>query len=251
MSSFSSGTISSTRIVVQAYLNVTQVITQGSLQNQNINILCPTIDESCFDCIKLAKENKLISDNDYSELCPFCYCKLKNAKINNIITVNFQAFQNSSAKADFNSQVVNSIVQAATVSGNSLFKAPDPKDGSLTTINDNIYTNLNTVLDSQILQQLKSFQSIDMINPNTNLINIDLDLIVDFLSTTIQSNKSTSSTVNELDSQISQLINQQIEDPFTTVVTWMVTFALIGVMLLFFIFGFNIISQVLILYVST
>ena len=81
MTTYSSGNIDSTKILVQAILNVTQDISQGSIVQQHIDIDCSN-KSSCNSCLTTAKQYKLDEGGDYSGICRMCYCNLENIDMN-------------------------------------------------------------------------------------------------------------------------------------------------------------------------
>lgn len=245
-----SGNINSTNMVIQAYLNMTQDITQGIITQQSIDVNCSKNTTSCKDCIETAKQYNLTDNGDYSSVCPVCFCTLENIKMNNYITIDFSAFTAQNASDKFKTQIRNSLTQHAAQSGTPLFNT---KDGlkALDATSTNMYTALKNTFDNKIIQQLKNFQIINVNNPNTNVINVDMDLTVNFLSKVIQQTKSTSDLLQEYQSNLISLTTQITENTTTMIISWMVTLFIIAIVVVFFIFGIDIVMDVFMLYAST
>ena len=245
-----SGNINSTTMVVQAFLNMTQDITQGVISQQSVDIDCTKNTKACNQCIETAKLYKLADNDDYSAICPACYCDLENVKMNNYITIDFNAFEKSQTSDAFKTQIQNSLTQQAANSGQTLFNTGDGLK-ALSDTSETMYTEMKALSDQNILQQLKDFQVIGINNPNSSVINVDMDLTVNFLSNIIQQTKSTASVLTEYESTIVQLTTQVTENSITVVITWIVTLFVIAIVVAFFIFGISIIMDVFMLYAST
>jgi hypothetical protein len=246
-----SGNINSTTMVVQAFLNMTQDISQGVITQQSIDIDCKKNTSACNKCIETAKKYKLGSGNgDYSTICPSCYCTLENVKMNNYITIDFDAFQKTNTSDEFKTQIQNSLTQQATKTGTSLFNTKDGLD-ALSKTSTSMYSKMKTVMNENILQQLKNFQVIGINNPNSSVINVDMDLTIDFLSKVIQQTESTASIINQYESNIIQLTTEVTQNGITVVITWIVTLFIIAIVVGFFIFGINIVMDVFMLYAMT
>jgi Zn finger protein HypA/HybF involved in hydrogenase expression len=244
-----SGNINSTKMVVQAFLNMTQDITQGIITQQSIDIDCKKNTIACNKCIETAKKYDMAS-NDYSMICPACYCTLENVNMKNYVTIDFSAFQQSNSSNTFKQQIKNSLTQQATESGTSLFKSNAASD-TLDETSQSMYSSIKEMLNENIIQELSNFQVIGITNPNSSVINVDLDLTIDFLSKIIQESKGSSEILDKYDSVIIQLTTEALQDSISILITWIVTLCTIGIIALFFIFGITIVMDVLELYSET
>lgn len=244
-----SGNINSTSLIVQAFLNIVQDTSQGVISQQSIDINCEKNTQACINCIKTAKKYELATD-DYSSICPSCFCTLENVKINNYITVNLSSFMDTKSSQAFVTQLSNALTQQALITGSKLFKTDD----GLKALNKNaedIYKEMKTSSIQTSLQELKNFQVISINNPNSAAINVDLSVAIDFISKIIQNSENMSSQLENLETTILTLTTKQIQDFSTVLVTWMVTLFLIAIIIVFFIFCINIVMNVLTLYAST
>lgn len=250
MTKVSGGNINSTRMVVQAYLNMTQTITQGVMTQQSINVNCGKKTNACNNCIKTAKKYNITNNTDYSSVCPVCFCTLENIQMSNNITIDFNAFQRQNARKIFRQQIENALTQQATLTGTKLFDNSEAST-TLQTTSESMYDALKVIMNQNILQQLKNFEIINVNNPNTTLINVNIDTVVNFLSNIIQQTNETSTLLQTYDSAIISLTTKVVDNAITIVVQWMVTLFILGIVVVFSIFGINIIMNTLTLYAST
>jgi hypothetical protein len=246
----SSGNIDVTRMVVQAYLNITQDITQASVTQQAINIDCSKDTTACAKCLKTAKKYNL-GGGDYESVCMSCFCKLENVQMSNNIKINMSSFQSMDSSTEFEKQIQNSLTQQSSTNGGSVF---NPKSDNKTTLSDTSKKMFKAIQDSEMqtaIQQLQNFQVLNLNDPNTQLINVRMDLAVDFLSSLFQKTKSTSKILSEYQSHIEQSMVSLIQNSLTIIITWIVTLFIITILVVFFIFGIDIVLDVLTLYAST
>lgn len=250
-SAYTSGNIDTTRVVVQTILNISQDISQGVTSQQLINVNCGKKSDTCNKCIMTAKKYGL-GTGDYSDICGICFCTLENVNLSNIITVDFEALQ-LSTQENFNQQIVNSITQQLASQKKYYNSSAGGKD-PLTLLNDSSKNVWKAVQDNSFmesLQELKAFQVVSLENPNTSLINVDMELAINFISNILQSNKETSSAIDTLNSQIIQISNQSSMSIFYFIINWIVKLIIIGAVIMLSIFMFNFTMTSLALFAST
>ncbi len=247
MTTVASGNISSTGLVTQAYLNITQNITQGVLGEQLINVDCKKNTSACNKCISVVKQYGLADGDDYSRICNVCFCTLENVNINNIITIDFNAFISTDQTQEFEQQIQNSLTQQALISGSTLFNT----DSNLTALNETsneMYSEMRQSSFQNSLQELKNFQILSINNPNSSVINVDLDLTINFISKILQQNEGTSSILDKYDQSIIQLTSKTVQGSLAVVISWIVTLFVIAIIVAVFIFTIPIVMNVLQLY---
>lgn len=250
MTTYSSGNIDTTRTVVQAYLNITQDITQGSISHQLLDINCVKNNDTCNKCIETAKKYGL-GNGDYSTICNVCFCTLENVNMNNVITINMDAFL-SSTGSDFAQQVQNALVNQVGSGNGFLFNTKG--SNGLTALSDSSKDMHQQIQNSSIqksLQDLKNFQIISIKTPNSSLINVDLDLAVNFISNILQQNTATSSILSNINSTIIQLTTQEQTNSLNVIISWIVTLVVVGLMIVVSLFMVNIVMENLSLYASS
>ena len=249
-SGISKGNMSSTSIVTQAYLNVTQSITQGFFAGQLTNVDCGKNSNICNECIKTAKKYKL-ADKDFSQACPICFCTLENLNINSIISINLDAKMFNNSESNFKTQIINSLTEQASLSGTNLFGMSKDKQNTLTNTASKIFNEMNTAAFQSSLQELKVFQILSLKNPNTEVINADLNLTTKYISNLLQDNKITSSALSEMDSNILSIVTSVTNAGFAVLISWIVTLALVFVIALVAVFSADIVMELLTLYATS
>ena len=230
-STLSSGSITATKIVTQSIINVTQDISQGIIDFQKLDINCSNND-TCLDCIKTLSDLK-----NTEKMCPSCYCTAQNISMNEVISLNFSTLFENSQQNNFVNQVKNSIKEAATYTGTSLSN-DSLKDGSDTLqIAQNIINTMQSSTTFQTsIQELKSYQFVDMTGKSTSLINVKLDVAIDFISKVITNNKEVSTVVNSLDNNLVSILNVEEESIVSLIISWVMSILIIfilGTVLLF------------------
>ena len=245
----SGGNITSTNLVVQAILNMTQTITQSAVSQQIISINCQKDTDTCSNCLAFASNNNLIDNKDYSTVCPSCFCNMENVNINNIIQIDFTAIQQSDNKSNFVTQINNSLTQQSVQQGVPLFNV-DKGLQALADTSNSMYSAIQDTSFQNSLQSLKTFQIINVNNPNTNVINVYLDVAIKYMSNILQNNKSTSSILDDYDNQIKQFIKSTDDSLIASIVSWVVTLFLLIIFIIFLGFGINIIMANISLYAS-
>ena len=122
---------------------------------------------------------------------------------------------------------------------------------SLQTTAASIYTKMKNTNFQEAVDQLKSFQIINVKNSNTSLINIDIDIVINYLSKIIQQTKNLSEDLTTMDTQINSIVYNGNQNILYIVISWIVTLViiLISVFMLSFIVSFTM--QDMSLYVST
>lgn len=246
MNVITSGNMTSSRIVTQAYLNITQNITQGITNEQLVNIDCGKDTSTCLDCVENAKKYGLNVD----KVCNICFCRFENIDMENIISIDFDAFLNSSTEDSFQNQIENSLTQNAVQTGTRLFNT----DEGLRTLSENsnrIYNEMRTESFQTSLQELRNFQVINMVGQNSSIINVDMDIAIEFISAALLDNTNISNILNDMQTQILQMTTEVIKGGFSMIISWIVTIVTLIIIAMFFLFGFNLIMQVIQLYSSS
>lgn len=248
-----SGNIDATKMVVQAYLNVSQDTTQGIVSEQSINVDCTKNTSACADCINTAVQYDIGNSTSRENICPACYCTLENVNINNIISLDMSAILNIKSSDDFTTQVSNALTQQATQTGTSLFKADSSSSTSksLEKSSVDMLSTLQKIQNQNGFQGLKAFQVLSLNNPNTSVINVDLDLTIEFISNILQQNKDASQTLDDLQQTVIQLTTEVTQGALATVITWIVTLFIVAVIIAVFIFGIDVVLEVMTLYASS
>src|SRR3989344_7670385 len=188
-SSISSGTVSASKTIAEAFLYITQDISQGVQNLQIVGINCQdnTTNDLCIGCLR-ALENaekgsgKSQADitKDAQNLCVGpCSCNISNIDLNQIISVDFSALSNVNVSQSFQNAISNSIYnQAYQQQGNLSF---DNKEDTLSQISSNILTTIQNGDLSDLQQALKNVQVVQLNSPG-ELINVQLNQAIDITS---------------------------------------------------------------------
>ena len=257
----SEGSIDSTSIITQAYLNVTQSITQGLFSNQLVEIKCAKNNRWCNTCMETSKKYNLAT-SDFSQACPECFCHLTNVTMKSIITLNLSSELFTSASANFANNIKNAVTSSAIFSGTDLFglnksKFTDDNKNSVTGSQklSDIGTKIHTLMSQEnfqkSLQVLKTFQILSIKNPNTDVINVNLSLATKFISNIIQDSDAVMDQSVNLQTTVDTLTKQEVNSAFTVLITYIVTLAMIFIIVFAFGFAINMIMELLVLYSGT
>lgn len=246
--SYTSGNINSDSIIVQAMLNIMQSTNQAVINKQSLEINCNKSKDYCNKCIETAKKYKL-GNGDYSEVCFSCICNAENINMNSIISVDLEAFSQANIQNNINQQIKNSITQQATYKQTPLSSGGDKLE-SLVKSTTNITNNVQESIKQGVLQELRNFQVLTINNPNTNVINVDMDLSVKFLSKVVQSTENYTQESAQVNNNISQVLQQQSTDIITSILSTVITLLLVFFMVYMFSFIFGMIQSDLTLYAS-
>ena len=158
----------------------------------------------------------------------------------------------SSTGSDFAQQVQNALVNQVGSGNGFLFNTKG--SNGLTALNDSSKDMHQEIQNSSIqksLQDLKNFQIISIKTPNSSLINVDLDLAVNFISNILQQNTATSSILSNINSTIIQLTTQEQTNSLNVIISWIVTLVVVGLMIVVSLFMVNIVMENLSLYASS
>lgn len=250
-SMFSSGSSIGTQIVTNSIINVTQDISQGLIDYQKLYVNCSKKNTiTCKNCIKTYTNDlsSLINDPNLKDVCPSCFCLMENINMDKIINLNLSTLQSSSQMVNFSNQINNSIKELATLSGSSLSKNYDPKQ--FVQVSNKIFAQFKSNTFQTAINQLKNYQEINIKSPNTNIINVKLKVAINYISNILQQNNELSDSINDLDNQVTQILQLTYTSIFQTLISWVITIIIIIITALIFIFMIPITLQSISAYVS-
>lgn len=237
-----------TRAVAEAYLAITQDISQSLEVHQLLSVSCNSKDKKsqCNSCLKWWFDN-LSTTNATSEyinkMCePVCNCNVKNVDMSQAIVVNFQAFLRDTSKQDFFTQVTNSISQAATQENSGII-ASNTKN-SEDTIND-IFTSMQSDTIQTAIQSMTSIQLI-YIEGTSSIAVVDMNQAIDFISNILESNSETQDSLDALENNVIQASTQISKAGLDEVIEWIVQIILFVILLFALFYTVNLIFEVFI-----
>jgi len=253
----SSSNYTATNVITQAFLDITQTTSQSVNTKQLIDINCFSnkSSELCLECVKDWKEisqkhpSKTMDNEKFiKKMCePVCSCKIEKINMDNVITVNFEAWKSFNSSEAFVTKVLDSINQSAYQEKKGIFATPDRSKNTQETIT-NIYNAMKSQSFQDSLQTLNSQQILNVKGPS-NIYDIDLNQFTDYFSVILQTNDQTSSLIGDLDKNMVQLTTQVTNAGLSELISWIVRIVIALLILIIFIYAINLIIQIYSLYV--
>jgi hypothetical protein len=201
-----------TKAVSDAFLSITQDISQGIYNSQEISVDCygDTKNQSCMSCIdfwikynKTKAPLKQLSMEQMREVCEgICECKMSNINLSQNINLNLKSFITNSSSQDFQEKIMNSLSQQANSSGQSFYPTETRTSNINKTINK-LYTSMTTDSFQSSIQGLKTLQNIKFSGPGI-ISNVNMNQVTKYISTLLISDKSTSKLMAELTNDVRQ-----------------------------------------------
>ena len=241
--------INASKVVTEAYLAITQDIAQGVYSNQKIEILCnkPKGREMCNGCI-LQLKSYGFNPYDIERLCSsLCNCKMENVNLGQIISFNSSIFTKASVKQEFETQILNNIAQQSKQQEGGLFIDGDTISNTVKTI-DKLFTGMNSSSFQSAVNSMSTIQQVRLSGAGT-IINVDMNIATDYISTILETNKETSSSIQELQNNILQLSTQVASAGLTQLIMWIVRIVTLLFIIIVLLYVVNLVFQIYSLYV--
>ena len=197
------------RALSEAFVAVTQNITQGVLTNQIISINCDrkSAGEACLLCIKTLK-NLGFSENYIADNCKVtCTCNIEDINMSQIVTLDLNTTLQSVSNDSFFKQFKNSIVSQTSQSGSNFTSMSSSEVTSLTSSVSNVFSKMRTTDFKEKVDQVNNLQFITLKGAG-QIKNITLKTAVDFVAKCIMSTESIMSDVSEIQKQIITMTSQ-------------------------------------------
>lgn len=237
-----------TRAVTEAYLAITQDISQSLENHQLIRLSCDSDDKriQCDQCTKWwfnhGSSFKPPPSSDYiNKICaPVCRCDVKNVDMSQVIVINFSAFTQDSARSRFFNQVTNSLAQKATQEDSGIVSSNTKN--SRNTIND-IFNKMQSSTIQSAIQGLTSMQIIDVRGPSSVAV-VNMNQAIDFISTILENNSETNTVLQELKDTVITESTQITKAGLQQVIEWVVQIVLFVVILFVLLYTINLIFEV-------
>lgn len=236
--------------VAQAYLTLSQDISQGLNAQQLILVNCSDkkLKNQCYKCIEKTKSLGFTSEQTGRICDPVCKCIVSNVNLSQRIFYNSQIFLSDSKYEDFKTQFDNSLFQQADNQESGL-----KLTGNETT---NIYQNLQKIYKEMrsstfqsAMDQLVGLQSITIEGAGKVSV-IDMTQAIDYVSKVLQQNQTTSSILMDLQSSVLQSAVSIINAGLSQVIVWLVRIAMVIVTIIALFYVINLIFQMYALYVQ-
>ena len=237
-----------TRAVTEAYLAITQDISQ-SLETQQLILLSCDSDNKrnqCHQCTQWWFDNSSSFNpppsSDYvNKMCaPVCNCDIKNVDMSQAIVINFSAFTQDSARSSFFNQVTNSLAQKAIQQDSGII-ASNTKN-SQGTIND-LFEKMQSDTIQTAIQGLTAMQIIAVQGTGSVAV-VNMNQAIDFISTILESNSETNTVLQDLENKIVQESTQITKSGLEEIIEWIVQIVLFILILVVLFFTSNLIFEV-------
>ena len=247
----SNKSFSTTRAVTNAYLAITQDISQSLDAQQLVTINCDNYGKNskCASCVNWWSSPQNIgafkppptSDN-INELCSsVCNCKASNIQMAQTITINFNSFLRAGARDNFETQLKNSLSQTAQTNNTA---APTADTANLSQTANQLYDSMTDEVFQKSLQGLSSLQVIAVKGPSS-LVTVNLSQAIDYIDNILESNQVTASIINEYDTRILQATSQLITGGINELIEWLIQIILFVVILVILFFSITLILDAL------
>lgn len=254
----SSKKIKAGQVVAEAYLYVTQDISQGVNSSQIVSIDClndKEVAQKCLDCGKAVADmvyekggTQEEADAEVKKLCiEPCQCNMEDINLTQTITVNFDAINGANAKQLFTQSVENSIYNEANQQTKGLTFGN--RDKVVSNISNQIFEKLKLSNVSTSLQQLKNIQVISLKSPG-NLTAVNAKQAIDYVSTVLQSSSETSNLITQLETEILNASAQVTKTGLKQLAVLMVLIFMVIIAIIMFAMIVNLLFQLYTLYVS-
>lgn len=240
-----------TRAVTNAYLAITQDISQSLDAQQLVTINCDSYGKTskCASCVNWWNSPQNIgafdppptSDN-INELCSsVCNCKANNIQMAQTITINFNAFLRAGARDNFATQLKNSLSQSAKTNNTA---PPTADTANLSQTADQLYASMTDEVFQKSLQGLSSLQVVAVTGPSS-VVTVNLSQAIDYIDKILESNNVTANIINEYDTRILQATSQLITGGINELIEWLIQIVLFVVILVILFFSINLILDAL------
>ena len=247
-------TLDAINIISNAYLAITQNITQAVGISQVVSVNCGI--ESCNDCVKTWEDQ--FNAGKYPEVTdkdafirdvgckPICNCSIDTVNLNQQVSINVDAFTSTDTSEQFKTQIMNGIYTEAKKKGVTVETGSADK---LTTAISNVYNTLKSTSMQAIFHGVTSIQEVTLKGAGS-VVNAKLSNLINYVSSSIQHNTAALEAANALQTQITQISSQIVEAGLLQLILYIVKIAIAIVIIIILLFIIGIVFQIYSLYVS-
>lgn len=202
-------TIDVIRSLSEAFVTVTQDISQGVITNQVASINCDkdANGEACLGCIKALKSVGF--DTNYiTESCKVsCTCSMENIDMSQIIKLDLDTKLSSVSAETFMKQFENSIVAQSKQEGSKFNYFSTAEIKTLTQSVTNIFSKMRSIDFKQKVDAINNLQLLTLKGAGT-VKNITLKTAINFVSKCIMASENIMSEVTDIEKQIINMSSQ-------------------------------------------
>jgi hypothetical protein len=225
--------ISILRAISEAFVTITQDVSQSALSSQIVSLDCSreATGNACLKCYDILKSVNASEEKMIKTCRNVCNCSIEDVEMNQLVTINTSAFFESDVSQDFITQFKNSIYMQAKKSGKSLFNDTDldTLQSSIT----NIYTELKSSTFQAKIDNIQSLQVVELRGAGS-IKTVDLTSIIDYVSQAVKTTGTIQTLINDLEKQMLSLSSQVTKGTMEAIielfvsVIFMILLALIG-----------------------
>lgn len=214
--------ISVLRAISEAFVTITQDVSQSALSSQIVSLDCSreATGNACLKCYDILKSVN-VSEEKMTKMCnKVCNCSIEDVVMNQLVTINTSAFFESDVSQDFITQFKNSIYMQAQKSGNSLFN--DTELDSLQSSITNIYNELRSNTFQSKIDNLQSLQVVELKGAGS-IKTVDLTSTIDYVSQAVKTTGSIQTLVNDLEKKMFALSSQVTKSTMEAIIELIVS----------------------------
>ena len=243
---------STTKVVTDAYLAVTQNLSQSLEAQQLLALRCdsPEKASNCEKCLtwwdqhrgNFNKSPKQAWPDFVNGMCaPVCNCHVNDLTMGQTITINFSSFLKSGAQKQFFNQIKNSLAQKASQNGGGL---PSDQTSNISDTSNDLYTAMRNETFQSSLQGLSAMQVVSVQGPSS-VVTVNLTQAIDFISNMIESNSVVNNAVNNLDNKILEISSRITTGSMNEIIEWIIQIVLFVIILVVLFFSIDLIIDTL------
>lgn len=234
--------ISVLRAISEAFVTVTQDISQSALSSQIVSLDCSmdAAGTSCLKCYDTLRSVNASEEKMIKTCNSVCNCSIEDVTMDQLVTINTNTFFESDISQEFITQFKNSIYMQAKQSGKSLFT--DTELTSLQSSITNIYNELKSRTFQAKIDDIQSLQVVELKGAGS-IKTVNLNSTIDYVSQAIKTTKTVQTLINDLEKQMLTLSSQITKSTMEAIielivsVTFMILLVLIGFFMIITIFN--------------
>jgi hypothetical protein len=256
--SMQNGSYSAAQIAAEAYLAVSQDISQGVIDQQIVSIDCNEGDslKYCYECNAWWKDymdstpgaiEMLVTPGQTQEeainmLCSTqCDCIVGNIDLSSNIKVNMQTVQNTDSSADFETQIKNSLAQKVSAQGGGLDFGADSQANFSNHVS-NLYQGIRSSSVQRALSGLEALQVVTLKGPG-HVLNVQLTDAIDYVAKTFQNESSTQNILMDLETSIIQATTQILDAGLAQLILIIVQIVLLIIIIIMIVYSSNLVFE--------
>ena len=229
-----------TQVVTEAFLSITQVISQEGNQEQLLAVHCNESNQNmkCTSCHLWWEKYKPKPSQDFIDtICkPICECNVSNVKMEQTISINLQAWLEASAKDKFIDQLKNNLSQKSTTQ-NSQFASANTVN--IQQVGNRLYQSMKADEFQKSLQGLSALQVLSS-RGATSIITVNMNQAIEFINKLLWKTTDTALEINNLTTTILQASTQILKGGLNEIIEWIIQILLCGIVLVIIFYSMDL-----------